>query len=88
MTFVSHSKIALWTYGDCDSSEKMFFVPKDWLYKTVKQLGYKDIEDFQSSYIWDDSKEILTMAESEGVVLEKCEIIHFNKTTSCKKMYG
>ncbi|MEK5368042.1 hypothetical protein NSS76_19575 [Bacillus sp. FSL R5-0654] len=87
MAFVSHSKIALWTYGDCDLSEKMYFVPQSWLCKIVKQLGYKDTEDFQSSYIWDDSKEILSMAESDGVVLEKCEIIHFNnKTAPCKKM--
>lgn len=79
MVSVPHSKIPIWTYGDSDSSEKMYFVPNDWLFKIVKQLGYKDIQDFQSSYTWDESKEIHSKAEFEGVVLEECDITRFNK---------
>ncbi|MCY8497783.1 hypothetical protein P8917_10040 [Bacillus atrophaeus] len=73
-------RVQVWTYGVADGLEsnssygKIFLVPEDWLEKVVKQFGYEDISDFQSAYIWDESKDILSIAERDGVVFEEHDL--------------
>lgn len=81
----SSARIPVWTYGVSDGTTstfgKIYVVPEDWLHRIVKQFGYTDIPDFQSAYTWDESKEILSIAEREGVVFEECDLSLCNKAT-------
>ncbi|MEC0434405.1 hypothetical protein P8832_09555 [Bacillus subtilis] len=78
--FIDYSaRVQIWTYGVLDGEHdtsygRIFVVPESWLEKVLKKFDYEDISDFQTAYIWDESLEILSIAEREGVVIEECDL--------------
>lgn len=72
-----NDSILLWTHGPYDDVAEdgeqgiCFKVKKSWLAHMLPQYGYTDLLDFLRNYSWDETEEILFMAEGENEVLYK-----------------
>lgn len=56
--------------GKFDSFDSSWFkVPADWLQVTVKKMGFSSLDDFYSSYTYDDTDGMLEKAINDGVLL-------------------
>ena len=58
------------TDGKFDSFGSAWFkVPQNWLESKVTKIGFSSLNDFNSTYVYDDSEGLLEMAIDEGVLL-------------------
>jgi hypothetical protein len=73
------SPVVLSTYGsyDEDTDDQQIFnfeVPKNWLWKYVKENGYETIDEFLDTYTWDTTMDTYARALEDKVIINEWEV--------------
>ena len=73
------SPVELMTYGWYDEKhneqiELAFEVPKNWLWKYVRETDWKTLNNFLGNYIWDDTMDIYARALEDKVIINEWEV--------------
>lgn len=71
--------VAISTYGkydeeNDDQSELFFEVPKNWLWKYIRQTEWKTLDNFLDNYIWDNAEPIYEQAKKDNVIIKEWEV--------------
>ena len=61
------------TETECNDVIVWFTVPKEWAEKWCIRNGWKSLKEFDMEYIWDDSYEMYTRAQEDGVIIHTME---------------